>query len=140
MTETRIVNATTGGEKGSKPQRLDLVPWDAVAAISEVYAFGANKYADHNWRKGYAWSLSFAALMRHLGAWWEGQDFDEESGLSHLAHAGFHVLALLTFEADDRYEELDDRYSTVLSREQARADVDAVTAEDWLRRLQGSGS
>lgn len=105
--EVRVVNPKTGGAKGRKPQRLDLVPWEPINRISEVYAFGASKYDDHNWRKGYEWSLSFAALMRHMGAFWEGEDVDPESGLPHVAHAGFHVLTLLAFM--EEHGNLDDR-------------------------------
>lgn len=82
----------------------------AVARIAEVYAFGASKYADHNWRKGYAWSLSYGAMMRHLAAFWEGEDSDPESGLSHLAHAGFHILALIHYA--DHFPAKDDRPTT----------------------------
>jgi nucleoside 2-deoxyribosyltransferase len=108
--EERVVNEATGGEKGRKPQRYELVPWEAVGDIAEVYAFGASKYADHNWRRGYDWSLSFGALMRHLAAFWSGEDLDPESGLPHVAHAGFHVFALLVFMREHR--ELDDRFTT----------------------------
>lgn len=94
MTEERIVDESTGGAKGRKPQRMELLPWDALMSASEVFHFGALKYDDRNWERGYAWSLSFGALMRHLAAWWQGEDLDPESGLSHLAHATFHVLAL----------------------------------------------
>jgi hypothetical protein len=107
--EVRVTNSTTGGEKGQKPQRMDLIPWSAVMDVSEVYAFGATKYADHNWRRGYAWSLSYGALLRHLAAWIDGEDRDPESGLSHVAHAGFHCLALLTFARE--CPDLDDRFS-----------------------------
>lgn len=107
MAEVRAT-AESGGQKGIKTQRLSLIPWLSVWKISEVYNFGAKKYADHNWRKGYPWSWSYDALIRHLTAWWEGEDTDSESGLSHLAHAGFHVLTLLWFQAfgrgtDDRW-------------------------------------
>lgn len=105
--EVRVVNAQTGGAKGRKPQRFELVPMAALGRVAEVYAFGASKYEDHNWLRGYDWSLSFGALMRHLTAFWSGEDDDPESGLSHVAHAGFHVLALLTFA--QRFPELDDR-------------------------------
>lgn len=86
-----------------------------------MYDFGAKKYTrfgddgevistgENNWRKGYDWGLSYAALMRHLSAWWEGQDNDPESGLSHLAHAGFHILTLVSFASTERYRALDDR-------------------------------
>lgn len=107
--EVRVTNEKTGGQKGRKPQRFELLPYGSLARIAEVYAHGAEKYEQHNWRKGYEWSLSYGAMQRHLAAWWEGEDTDPESGLSHLAHAGFHILGLLHFDAHDKYEELDDR-------------------------------
>lgn len=108
--EKRITNSKTGGMKGQKSQRMDLLPYLSLMEIAKVYGFGAEKYAPHNWRKGYDWSLSFAALQRHLVLFWEGEELDEESGLPHLAHAGFHLLALLEFSNKERYKDLDDRY------------------------------
>jgi hypothetical protein len=108
--EVRVTNAKTGGQKGRKPQRMGLVPHKSVMEIAEVYGFGAQKYDDHNWRKGYDWSLSYDALQRHLALFWEGEDNDPESGLSHLAHAGFHILGLLEFAREARYAEFDDRH------------------------------
>jgi hypothetical protein len=68
-----------------------------MAYVARVYAFGAKKYSDHNWRKGYAWSLSFDALMRHVTEAQQGEWLDMESGEPHLAHAVFHCLTLITF-------------------------------------------
>lgn len=149
MTEVRSVSST-GGEKGVKAQRHDLIPRQALDLISEVYAFGAEKYADHNWRKKYEWGKSYAALQRHLTAWWDGEDVDPESGLSHLGHAGFHIFALLTWVAEDGggVENLfDDRWRTAFARkalEEAEPDPelilpileiqDQVNAE-WWRNL-----
>lgn len=93
--EVRTTSAT-GGMKGVKAQRYDLLPKAALDAIAEVFGYGADKYEPHNWRKGYEWSKNYAALMRHLTAFWDGEDTDPESGKPHLAHAGFHVMALLT--------------------------------------------
>lgn len=109
--ETRITNEKTGGQKGSKDQRMELLPYTVLLKISEIYNMGAEKYDKHNWRKGYDWDLSFGALQRHLALWWEGEELDEESGLSHLAHAAFHIFALIEFESyPDKYEELDNRF------------------------------
>jgi hypothetical protein len=102
--------SSTGGEKGVKPQRYDLLPKGGLDAIAEVFAFGAEKYADHNWRRGYEWGKSYAALQRHLTAFWDGETHDPESGLPHLAHAGFHILVLLTWLRDERYHQFDDRW------------------------------
>jgi hypothetical protein len=96
VAETRTVSST-GGEKGVKPQRYGLLPRRGLDAIAEVFAFGASKYADNNWRRGYEWDKSFDALLRHTFAAQDGETYDEESGLPHLAHAGFHILVLLTW-------------------------------------------
>lgn len=109
-TEIRITNAETGGQKGQKLARFDLLPAGSLLAIAEHFGKGAAKYEDRNWERGYNWSLSFGALQRHLWAWWNGEDIDEETGSSHLAAAGFHVLALLEFLKT--HPELDDRPST----------------------------
>lgn len=104
--------SSTGGQKGVKPQRYDLLPREGMDAIAEVLAHGAKKYDDpYNWRKGYEWSKSYASAMRHMTAFWSGETLDPESGLPHLAHAGSHILFMLTWlyeqgeggEFDDRY-------------------------------------
>lgn len=88
--------------------RFDLVPFAAVGEIAAVLAYGADKYGAHNWSRGTAWSRYFAALCRHLFAWWRGEDCDPESGHSHLAHAGCCLLFLLEYQRhgwgdDDRF-------------------------------------
>lgn len=108
--EVRTVSAT-GGEKGVKAERYDLLPKPGLDAIARCFGFGATKYQDHNWRKGYEWSKSFAAAMRHLTAFWEGETLDPESGLPHLAHAGFHILVMLTWlQEQGEGGMFDDRY------------------------------
>lgn len=105
--EWNISESATGGQKEVKLERFDLMPSDALADIARVYGYGASKYDNRNWEKGYEWGKSFAAIMRHLWAFWRGNDLDDESGLPHLAHAGFHVLTLLTFWR--HYPQYDDR-------------------------------
>jgi len=92
-------------DQGKDPWHL--VPTDAVRAIVKVLAFGASKYEERNWEKGMSWSRVYAALLRHLLAWYEGENKDPETGYSHLAHAGCCILFLLAYElrgvgADDR--------------------------------------
>lgn len=113
--EVRVINEKTGGAKGSKDERFDLIPYEALAEIARVYGMGAKKYDLHNWRKGYDWGLSYAAMMRHATQFWQGEDLDQESGLPHMAHAAWHCLTLLTFMQEHR--DLDDRFSTVQQRE-----------------------
>lgn len=114
MPEERTTSST-GGAKGVKPERFSLLPGKALGAIARVFNFGSTKYSDHNWRKRYEWSKSYDALQRHLTAFWDGETYDPESGEPHLSHAGFHVLALLTWlEEDGEGGEFDDRYRPIV--------------------------
>ena len=97
MSEIRVTDPRTGGQKGSKPERYDLLPSAALDEVAKVYGFGANKYDVHNWARGYDWGLSIAALERHISAFKQGEDLDPESHLPHLAHAAFHCLTLMMF-------------------------------------------
>lgn len=105
--EVRVVDPISGGAKGEKLARFDLLPPDALWALAEHYGRGARKYEDRNWEKGYRYGLSYGALQRHLNQWWGGEEIDEETGGHHLAAVAFHALALLTFRlrqlgTDDR--------------------------------------
>ena len=107
MTEVRSVSST-GGEKGTKDERYDHIPVEALATVARHYGVGAKKYAAHNWRKGYEWSKSYAALQRHTQAFWSGEDIDEETGSPHMAAVAFHALALLTYMQE--HPDFDDRF------------------------------
>lgn len=96
-TEVRTVDPNTGGEKGAKLQRFSLIPTDFIWALASHYGLGARKYADRNWEKGYKWSLTLDAMMRHLSQWLEGEDDDPETGSSHLIAVAWHVVALWWF-------------------------------------------
>lgn len=75
-----------------------LFAWDAAREIVKVLDFGQKKYAARNWERGMDWDRPFAALMRHMTAWWEGERNDPETGLPHLAHAGCCIMFLLAYE------------------------------------------
>lgn len=73
---------------GLKKLPLELVPPSNVAALAEAFADGAKKYGPYNWReKSVSSSIYYGACLRHLQAWWDGEDFAEDSGLHHLYHA-----------------------------------------------------
>ena len=81
--------------------RFDLVPWEAVGDIADVLSIGAQKYSANNWCRGTEWGRYFAALCRHIFAWWRGEDLDSETGKSHLAHAGCCLLFLMEYQRND---------------------------------------
>ena len=91
---------------------LHLLSTEAINQTAAVLKFGAEKYAEHNWRKGFEWSRPLAAAMRHITAFNAGKDCDPESGLSHLAHAACCIMFLLEFEKT--HPHLDDRYKPTL--------------------------
>lgn len=120
--EVRTVSST-GGEKGVKLARFDLIPARPMWQVAELFGKGSLKYAARNWERGYEWSKSYGALCRHLNLFWQGEDYDmhkpdcapdcvEHTESHHLAAAAFHALALLEFE--QTHPEFDDR--PVMSR------------------------
>jgi hypothetical protein len=83
-----------------------LVPWDVIELLVLVYLYGCIKYAPRNWEKGIAWSRRFSSTIRHIVAWWLGEDYDK-SGLHHLDQAIWNVVTLRRYSID--FPELDDR-------------------------------
>ena len=98
LTEVRIVDSKTGGEKGQKINRYDLIPPEAEEALAVHYGRGCAKYADRNWEKGYKWGLSYRALRSHLNLWQTGESYDQETGTHHLICVVWHAMALFIFE------------------------------------------
>ena len=90
--------------------RFDLLPASPLVDVAAVAAYGAKKYSDRNWEKGMPYGRIYAALQRHLWAFWNGEDNDKESGLPHMAHAAWGCLALL--EMMQKRKDLDDRPTT----------------------------
>lgn len=92
MPEIRTTSST-GGMKGTKLARFDLIPQGPLRELAEHYGRGAKKYANHQWRQGYEWSKSIAALGRHFSDFMAGLDYDVCSNhpeeCSHVYPDGF---------------------------------------------------
>lgn len=87
---------------------LHLVPPLAIHQEAEVFALGAKKYGPYNWReKTVSVSVYYAAALRHIMAYWEGEDADPESGVTHLAHVRACMAILI--DAESRGKLNDDR-------------------------------
>lgn len=93
-----------------KPQ-ISLVVPELLTGVAEVLTFGANKYGAYNWAGGLRYSRVFSALMRHLWAWWGGEELDKETGLSHLSHAACNIMFLIYMGTHGKYKSFDDRFA-----------------------------
>lgn len=89
--------------------RYDLVPRLGIEESAKVFAFGAAKYGDRNWEEGLTFGRLYAAMQRHLAAYWSGEELDPESGLSHLGHAGCCWMMLSELALMDGNDHLDTR-------------------------------
>ena len=83
-------------------ERMDLIPPQLIKEVARVLEFGAQKYGDYNWYGGIKYNRMYAAAMRHMLAFWEGEDCDPESGIHHLAHAATNLAFLLQFISEYR--------------------------------------
>ncbi len=135
MAKEERTTSSTGGQKGVKLARYSLIPPVPLELLAEHYGKGAKKYDVHQWRKGYEYSKSYDALLRHLQAWWRGEDLDicsndelencshefegrrwdgpedtcwNHTGSHHIQAVMWHSFCLMEFIATETGE--DDRY------------------------------
>jgi len=81
---------------GERKPKISSTPVRAIREMGEVFELGAKKYGRYNWRiHQVAATVYYDAAWRHLTAWFEGEDIDPESGVSHLAHAMACMAILL---------------------------------------------
>ena len=89
--------------------RYDLIPPEIEEAIAQVLTFGAAKYGQRNWELGMRWGRPYAALRRHMAAWWKGENNDPETGMPHTWHAACCLAFIVAYEqrgigTDDRHK------------------------------------
>lgn len=75
---------------------LHLVPASFKAYTAMALAEGAMKYGAWNWRAaGVRSSVYVSALNRHIDKWFNGEEFDPETGVPHLANAAACLAVLI---------------------------------------------
>ena len=110
-----MIGSNESNEKGSGARYndgkapMEFVPLHLLEETARVFhsATTSGKYAPWNWAKGMPWLVPYACAIRHLGAWFRGEDKDPESGYSHLAHAMGNILMLMHYRS--AYPEGDNR-------------------------------
>lgn len=110
---------------GSKKVSLSRVSSVVLMEMSLGMLEGDRKYGGHNYRvAGVMASVYYDATMRHLMAWWEGEETDSASGLSHISKA-LSSLAVLRDAIhnnkmnDDRPPKLEDGWIDELNKKAA---------------------
>ena len=114
---------------GVRKAPLSTLPMGVVAEMGAAMLEGAAKYGRHNYRGvGVRASVYFDATMRHLISWWEGEDIDAESGISHVTKALVSLAVLRDAMMQDKceddrpprsapfYQELNERCGQTLDR------------------------
>lgn len=87
---------------------IGLVPATAIAEEALAFLDGALKYGTVNWREvGVKASTYRHAHDRHMTLWWEGEECDPVTGVSHLAYARACLAIIMDAKAhgmltDDR--------------------------------------
>lgn len=71
---------------------LDAMP--ALKNMVDVMEFGANKYERNNWTKGFPKEKLLDSMLRHIDAFYQGEDIDPESGKPHVGHIMCNAMFL----------------------------------------------
>ncbi len=82
---------------GDDRPSLECLPPRALRFLASAFEVGANKYdGPMNWRvEGIVASEYYAKALRHLTAWFEGEDRTRDDGHHHLAAAAADILILI---------------------------------------------
>lgn len=91
-------------------KKVSFTKFPQIALLHGVHAMmdGARKYGPYNWReKAISASIYIDACIRHLNAWYDGEENAEDSGVHHLGHAMACIAILL--DALETGNVIDDR-------------------------------
>lgn len=78
-----------------KWRQFATVPMTVIAEVGAALFEGARKYGRHNYRvAGVRASVYVDAAIGHIAQWWEGEDRDPDTGLSHITKAMASLVVL----------------------------------------------
>lgn len=93
---------------GKAKPAISLIPATSLVHIADAFRDGAAKYGPANWRNDPVSVTTYAdAALRHLFAWFDGEETAEDSGVHHLAHAAACLCILM--DAQEQHSLVDDR-------------------------------
>lgn len=94
--EPKFIKADNGKLKWS------LLPFRELEDVVKVLDMGAKKYCADNWKNCDDTSRYTDALLRHLNSYMQGDKYDKESGLNHMAHIICNALFLAYFDKEEK--------------------------------------
>jgi len=113
---------------------FQLIPPKALKRVADVFTHGATKYGKFNFRNKGEWSRYIGAINRHLNAFSDCIDFDQDSKTSHGVEL-YHIAqvacnALILLDAYDNNPAGDDRWKVKYSQKlRIGLDIDQVLAD-----------
>lgn len=110
--------------------RTDLLSPASTLRTAGVLTHGAKKYEPRNWENGMAFSRLYGAALRHLLAFWSGENVDDDSGLDHidLAACCLHFLQHYNHHYNT-YRRFDDRPGQETIKRNGLAKTSEVSSE-----------
>ena len=79
-----VKNTQTGTKFDGGKADMSLIPMIALLEESKAFMVGEKKYGRYNYCKGHEAHQLVAAAMRHLTAWFNGEEHDPIDGQHHL--------------------------------------------------------
>ena len=81
---------------------MEMVPFNALLSVADVMGYGETKYVrkspdelNYLHGKGVEPKELLAGAMRHIAKYMLGQEYDDESGMHHIAHAASDCMMAL---------------------------------------------
>ena len=80
---------------GSQKVSMSVIPFNVLAKVAIPLMEGARKYGKHNWRGiPIAAGIYVDATLRHLFAWWEGENLSADANIHHIDHAIANLIVM----------------------------------------------
>lgn len=93
-------NKGTRNNEG-KP-KWSLVHYNSLVPMIRVLEWGAKEYGVGNWQKGLDKKEILESMQRHLASLMDGEELDEQTGLSHMAHIQCNAMFYNYMKQQDR--------------------------------------
>lgn len=105
LTNSQSITCTSGRKFDGGKLQYGLVPPLALRETVKVLTYGAEKYEPDNWRRVPDGPRRyFDAAQRHIWAYKEGEMYDQETGVNHIAHAICCLMFMLDLD-EGKYNE-----------------------------------